>query len=180
MFHGCFIWQVFFFCGALLACDGSFSLTFCFFFSNASLAVGFVVLLLLSSYACAPASRAGLKLFAVALLFPTRRLLFSSWRALLRGFGCLLLHLLLGLVGACSPRLDFYFVLHEGCSCFCLWILFPSFREPFFPLVRHWLSSAAGWMFVGPGCLLMRRSVSPHGQHSSGPSRSTSPPSAPP
>jgi hypothetical protein len=36
------------------------------------LAVGFVVLLLLSSYACAPASRAGLKLFAVALLFPTR------------------------------------------------------------------------------------------------------------
>jgi len=68
----------FFFCGALLACDGSFSLAFCFSFSNASLVVGFVVFLLLSSYACAPASRAGLKLFVVALLFPTRRLLFSS------------------------------------------------------------------------------------------------------
>jgi hypothetical protein len=38
-----------------------------------------------------------------------------------------LLHRLFGLVGACSPSLALFFVLHEGCSCFgsCLGAVVP-------------------------------------------------------
>ena len=38
-----------------------------------------------------------------------------------------LLHCLFGLVGACSPSLALFFVLHEGCSCFgsCLGVVVP-------------------------------------------------------
>jgi len=32
---------------------------------------------------------------------------------------------LFGLVGACSPRLLIYFVLHGGCPCTCLWDSIP-------------------------------------------------------
>jgi hypothetical protein len=63
-----------------------------------------------------------------ALLLQNRRLLFRSWCALLRVFGCLLLHFLLGLVGACSPR--FCFVLCPAWGLFMLLFL-GSYSLPF-------------------------------------------------
>jgi hypothetical protein len=55
--------------------------------------------------------------------------------------------LLFGLVEACFPRLfDFYFALHEGCSCFCIWDFIPFTRV-------HVPFGAVAWKSVGPGCL---------------------------
>lgn len=128
LFHGCFVWQVLFL-WCLIGCVGLFSLTFCISFSNALLAVGFVVLLLLSSSASVLTGRAVLQMFVAFLL----------------------LHLLLGLMGACSPSLDFF-----SLSCMrAVHAFVPSFWEPFFLLVSLWLSPAVGWMPVGPGCLLV-------------------------
>jgi hypothetical protein len=51
-------------------------------------------------------------------------------------------------MGACSPRLfDFYFILHEGCSCFCIWDTIPLFSREHVPF------GAVDWKSVGPGCL---------------------------
>jgi len=133
LFHGCFVWQVLFL-WCLIGCVGLFSLTFCISFSNALLAVGFVVLLLLSSSASILTGRAVLQMFVAFLL----------------------LHLLLGLVGACSPSLDFFFfVLHEGCSCFCSFFLgaaFPFSKSLAVPCC--WLD--AGGSRLSPcACLLL-------------------------